>query len=442
MPMPNLYPQAALLLPVDWRDGAGLVVFRMGSTDVTMPSWDLTEGEGEPWEMLMALHGGTRQPVGTNPALGARDLVDELNVLWAAAGGIGVFTGGIDENDRVWLENDTEDIKTTGGAAFGFTPAGQDFLGGGGPWRQVADDEWPRGLVVDAQITVIGGTSAASVTLPVAGYAAQDVPTLLRPFGIGDQEDLGGASATAPNGVSLEGWLNDAIDPVGRRISAVVTDEGRVRIYWPTALGLTFSVATNAWPEFLDSLGYRGDEATAVDGNCTYLEFAHPFPSGLFPSRPIKMVPRRRKVTHTTRRLGGGASSAHLGNYRGYEITAQIDGIAVDGGPSIVSRTAEDLEHHFAEYWDEIAVNGDRVTVIRGWGDSRLSTERRNVRLFGAAADQRPLYSTLWNGEKWRGKYRCEFDADNPLERTMEWADDVAAWSELSLLVTEAGPDD
>lgn len=421
----DTYAQCALLTGLNLRGGSGLKLFEDGAaTDVDLPTYTVASGEGLYADLMVFLNGGVSQPVGTGMGAVARDFLADLNAQWTAGGGGGTFTGGFDANDKFYLENDTEDWEILGTADYAFYgyAGATGTVGGGAPFRHTATLDWTRGLVEDQTLKIDGATLGIPITIPGAAICSQDLPTLMRPYAVGDVDDLGGAQ-------TLSYIHNTAHDPDDRTISWVLDSTGRVRVYWPTSLSLSLDFSNNAYQFFLDLIGYTGNESTATTGNLTYIKFEHPALGCFFPARPIKPTPYNIDPSEAEDVRSGAIASIAADEWYGWILKGWADGKAIAG--SGLTRTAEDLDYHYRKRFRPYAKKGKRLTLIRGWGDARLHQDVLDT------TSSRLAHSTLYTSH-WRlGKWRLQVDSETVRKRDHAYDQDLAAYSEFTISARE-----
>lgn len=313
-----------------------------------------------------------------------RDLTSLLAIPWAAAGGAGTLTAGIDAAGLFYLEASDTDFAIGAGAdnaVFGFPAAGVGLVGGMAPFRRTAAQPWQRGIVELAAGLSITPSGGAAELMP-APRRVQSLPVWLRVRGSEGDADDAWAGYT----------LTDADDDDA---SWVLERDGRVTRCVPTA-------ALAAWGFNLETLrielgATRPESSDPGDG---YRSATTVTRSGLTLTTQADLAPsvvdalaatmRRTERIHASSEMAiSGQRATHLDTVeRGWEITVKVRG----GGFGI-----EQDQTALLRAFNARATGG--LTIYPQWGDRSAANGAMETRRHrpawraGSAATETLLYT-------------------------------------------------
>jgi len=331
-----------------------------------------------------------------------RSWEDELN----AGPLLGTFTTGIDEDDRVYIENATNDfeiIARPDNEAWGFAAAGTGFAGGIAPFRHTAYTNWPRGVMIipstGSSPTVAVHDGASTDYWPNDRGFTQDVPTSMRGRGVaGDIDDLGNDCLEILDDNAFTGHNTWGVDADGH----VYNDTPYYK--YPTEAD-----ATIVWidTDLRDRLGFDGTEV--IDSSTFYrwrTTATHPLPGFIKPTRPlIKLSIGTENVGSSIRKVSGAHYAAPINTYHTVDFSWHLD------GPS----DSLDLSRHWEEYVVPYLQEGMPFNLYQDWGDSRRAGLTRKNQTYGGT------YTVEFKG--YRG--RLPLYILNGVDGTLEWPDEL-----------------
>lgn len=393
MPNGTFAPRGAVALEIDARAWAGVTLFS-GPSAVALAS-SVTY-----FDDVLALLTGR-----------GSDTERSFSADMAANGtGAGNWSAGIDEDDRIYVENDAEAFDVlagAGNAVFGFDTAGQSaVLVSGTTYRATATGDWTRGTITNQQIQ-LDPASAGAFTCPSYAYQAHTIPILMRARGNADADDNYATTC-------LEAVDNDANDDPGsggdNRIRWGVTADGFVYRARPTGVAAAPTWATtDAAKDFRKALGFTGAEAEATVGGLEVLTAStRPARGLLTPSRPFERVEGRRAWSGDAVQLTGGAAAyATVDDLKLYDVAMYLDGAA-----DRIDQARHYLDG-FRPYW----APGQLANVYQDWGDGRRTLRGIDVGAGQAAYDE--LYTSQRDGEF--GRLRVRIAVDAPTEAAVRW---------------------
>lgn len=325
------------------RTLAGDDPFERGGSNVT-----LSASAGLYWDLLAFLHGyGSRD---------GDDLASVINTAWAAAGGAGVFSVGIDSDDLFWIENTVADFQVVQqNELYGTLPTG--LVGGIKPFRHTATTPWQRGCIMPTStapkliLTQAGGSPASVTVVNSGGYGVQSLPTWIRVRGSESDaddvwdgltlEDAEGTSAGDPT------WL---VGPDGRVVCTY--DSGDSDIDWLDAPAMR-------------ELGFDGSEVAASDNGRKYVTATYYAPSFLAPSRPLsECTPIVEDGTEVQRMLDGTHAVSLVGPWTSYRVGMRVDGLV---------GSTQQLDEHLPRFLRALRP-GRWATLYPQWGDTGSPT--------------------------------------------------------------------
>lgn len=391
MPNSQTAPRAGLLAEMDWTAFAGVVAFAGGNNVTVSSGWTWVD------DTLQALCG-----------LGSEDTRSLRKDAVAVGTGAGGWTFGIDEDDRFYIENDTETFDLTaaaGNAVWGLPAAGASaVLVSGTTYRLTATADWTRGNLEGATFELDPATGLA-FTLPSVAYRAQDLPTLIRTRGDGYTDDNYPATC-------IEALDNAANDATHKRIRWGISADGLVWRARPSgvAAGLTWA-GSSAATTLRRLLGFTGSESGVTTGGLVVETATHPAAGVLTPSRPVEKVTTRDRWMGSALELSDGSVAYNTVDQRtAYSLRLYIDGPAdrIDRGI------------HYAERWLRYAPPGARVNWYQDFGDTRRAqraverddaysldyTIQRNGDGYGMLRVRRAAGSTKEDGAEWPARIR------------------------------------
>ena len=346
MPRNDPCARFALMSQMDVSQWAGVNVFDRGAANITLPaSFDRFADAVD--------------------FLNDRGSVDPLADLLqtatdaAPAGPHGTWVVSIDEDDRVYFENDTSSFSlnaTAANAPLGFsTASAQIGAVTGATWTATAPSDWTRGeFVPSSSLSVtIGGDTV------LFGYRGQiqDVPVYLR----ADTLSLQDTDNTAAAASGLTRW---GVDSDGRVFCS----------YLLSATGVS-------WVEddFRDRLGFSGTETPLASGGYYVLTADYPLPGALFPTRPADSRNLVSEDVSTAASLTDGTiASNYVATHQRVSVVAWLDGPA----------DSTDLHRHWHYECRPYLHRGAPCVLYQDWGDSRLALWRPTG-----------YYSTTYTGE-------------------------------------------
>ncbi|RTL21344.1 MAG: hypothetical protein EKK55_16385 [Rhodocyclaceae bacterium] len=427
--------------PVDLRDLAGVVIFhRGGGGNVTLPSYDVDLDEGI-YEDAIAFANGRGSTADAASVNNRRDLTSD----WQAQHPDGYGEGGVritaDNKVQLWCTAAFDLEASADNAVYGLPTAGAtSVLDLGGEYRITATDDWQRGPVEDARITIDPGVDP-DFTIPRYATVAQSVVELVRRRGRTLADDGGDYEAGDYDGDDnhaadcLEALDNAVNDATLRRIRWYIDTTGHLCSSWPTSLSLaapTFDSAT-----FRARIGASGnlaadsqvDEDTVTTvGDATVWRAARPMPGVLCTTRPWIRRPRRIRGERTDaeRLIDGGAASHGISAWEDLEFEFWID------GPES-PHTEDDLSAHWGRQVLRYAPQGAPITVYMGQ-DTRRHLEVDQV------SEDVPGFSDLYSvdpcGGRWYGWVRS---VDDEAVVTLEFDDDQQGgqfWARATLRIS------
>lgn len=390
MPASNPAPPIALIGQFDARQWASVTVFKRGATNVTVSA-----SAGIFDDLLDFLNGR-----GSSTALALRTCVNTVKT------DAGTWTIGIDANDKVYIESDTATFTLAAGTgleAWGFSSGGMSASNVTGTiYRATAADQWVRGPVVNAYITIDPAGLPAAFSIPSSGgtvMAGQfnDPITAIRNRGIGDADDTAASTCL------------EAVDTSHASIRWSLTATGHVCCSRRTASTTALTWQT-AGKTLRDALGFTGSETETTSGAYSFLTATN-LPRVVW--APSTQIGRCRHVfgekSRTMRTANGAIASANLATWSGWDVELYLDG---------PDATTPDVEHIWRRWWRSVPV-GYGVTLYRHWGDPRRQLYADEV-----TADQ-PAYDLLYTSEPERGRKRCRRDPDDEQGRTPDYLGDT-----------------
>ena len=404
-PIKSLVP-CALLSEFDASQWAGVNVFDRGADHITLAS-----DAGVYDDALAFLHGFGSQT--------GRSLAADLQSRWTAAGGGGDIFIGIDEDDRVYIETDTEDFTldaSAGWAYLGFSAAGHGLVGGSAPYRRTATSDWTRGPLTWGTTgrLLITPAVGSQATLPRYTGTVQSLPTWIRAVDEADADGVWDASC-------LETLDNTAADNADRRIRWGINAAGHVYTTRPTGVAAAVTWVSTS---FRDRLGFSGNETEVTSNGVVTLTADYELPGLLRPTGLSRCLAWREESTATARESGGGVAYNHLGSWSGWDVTVYVAGDAL-GDESVT-------EHLIRRVWP-YAPLGAGLTLYREWGDPRRALRRREV----TAAQ--PAYDLLYTSERdgARGRLRCLRDPGDEARRQTQQDQDLMVRQTVRIILTD-----
>lgn len=363
-----------------------------------------------PWAgVTVATHGGGRNI--TIPAAASRflDILTALNgrgsyslaqSIAFNATGAGVWTVGIDANDRVYIQCTGDDFTVGAGLeALGFAAGGHGLVGGGGPvYRRTSPSEWVRGPVrgVDATITPTASAAFSLVGAPQRTLV-ESVPIWCVQPGTDPYDDTDGVPGTydlsflhrIATGSASPHWSLDA--------------DGHVQIAWSTSIVASFAWASSS---FRKALGFDGTETTDTSAGVVRLRANHPCPYAWVPSyAPVRMTHSRGREGTTTRLRSGEVVSSVRGRWQSMRLEVWAHGSA---------SSRNEVAHVLRRFGSKLDV-GARVTVYRERDETRYARTELE------AAGDWSAYVTPQDDGRW-GRRRY-FVSEPP--GVLEWADNL-----------------
>ena len=319
-----------------------------------------------------------------------------------------MFTAGIDADDRVYIESDTQSFDVDS-AAYGFPTTVTSV--GGGPWRATATTNWDRGVLPGAEyvrITPTGG--GGGYNCPTWSVDTQSVPVRLRSNDTSRLDDADYVDRT----LTLQYLDNDVNDPTQRRITWGINDNGHVFRAWPPGLGISPS-----WPDldFAHRLGFDGTESMVIVGSVRLLTGNNPCPGVIVPSRPVDNPVEGRSVGRlSATALNGAVYNVEHSNQDLMTISWFLDGPQDFG---------DDLWVHYLRRFLPYAHN--LVTYYQQWGDTR----RQGHELLYQD------YSLLRTQEQYRGRMICRLAPGSSATTTLEKSNRLRRRSPITTRLAE-----
>lgn len=339
------------------------------------------------------------------------DLTSLLAVPWAAAGGAGTLTAGIDAAGRFYLEASDTDFELDISAAnawFGFPDAGVGLVGGDAPFRHTAASPWRRGVFHLPEPLKIHPDGGTSEEMPTHLPRVQNLVVWLRERGeVGDADDVYA-------GLTLE-------DADVTFSTYVVEADGRV-----SRCGLTgtFSYLVDSLRVMLGSRRDPRLETDPPDGyaaDTSYVVGPLTVRTGADPAAPFLVAHsaelRRldEKAADAAVALSGQQRAVPRTHVRGWEVRMQTLGPAL--GPT---RDQSQARRAF-----NAAATG-MVTLYPAWG-AVCETRRHRPAWRAGEGDVETLLWTAaaehpdnWYGPRRGGRLICRRDPDDQLATTVE----------------------
>ena len=371
MPSATFAPLGAILHEQDWQAFAGVDLFTAGGFTVKIDA-STTRFD----DVIAAINGRGSED--------RRCLGKDISTGWTGAGTI---TAGIDENDRLWIENDTEGfdvLASADNAAFGIDVAGQSAVNTGGTvHRLTATVDWLRG-VVENKVLRLDPASGAAFDSPAYAYHAQTIPVLMRCRGVLlDADDAYPAT-------NLEALDNAATDAALLRVRWYFNGEGHIVRTRPTGVSGAPVWATTAAAKALRKvLGFTGLEAEVTAGGLEVLTASEP--AGIAPSRPFERVIDSTAWTGDAVQLTDQSAAINtVLNLRGYEVAMLLD------GPGDCRDQARDYVTRFLPTMPP----GTPCNVYQQLGDGRRTL--RDIEVDAAQPAYGLLYTSERDGERGR----------------------------------------
>lgn len=403
--------------PVDLRHLSGVALFhRGGGATVSFPTFDVDADEGI-YEDAIALANGRGSTAESATLANRRDMTSDAE--GQHPDGVGEFGFRITAGNcvQIWSTAAFDLEADADNAVFGLpvvlTAAVLDLSSG--EYRITGTQDWTRGPVVDAFITIDPG-AAPDFRVPRYATAAQGVIELIRRRGreapvngaASDAGDYDGDDNHATD--CLEALDNAVYDATLRRIRWYIDATGHLCSAWPTSLSLnapTFDSTT-----FRARVGATGimatdsqadDDTITVVGDVTIWRAALPMPGVLFTTRPWIRRPRRigGERTDAERLIDGGAASHGVSTWEDLEFEFWVD------GPES-PHTQDDLSAHWKRQVLRYAPQGAPITVYMG-EDTRRHLEVDQVNAATPAFSE--LYSADPCGGRWYGWVRSPDDS-------------------------------
>ncbi|MDP3908845.1 MAG: hypothetical protein Q8Q14_00500 [Gemmatimonadales bacterium] len=380
----------------DARPWSGVQVVTVAATPVTLPAYGTGEGVfGDAMEFLNGR--GSRDDDFGGGGISGQTLALLAQNGWTGAAT--VFTAGIDDDDRVWLESSLEDFAldaAAGNAFLGFPAGGTGNVGGGAPFRHTASAEWTRGNITNIGLVV--NPAGAGANYPIYVSRAQSVVTFVR------NQNEGDADALNPPG-NLERLIQEAIGGA-YTLRLGIDDNGHAYMAWPTGL-----IATVTWDSasFRDRLGFAGDEAIGAIGATEVLTATHPLPGlHVAPAGLEFMNPGVIDDSVAARLTSGAYVSNRVAFVPQWQLGFRLTG----------SADATDLHRHWFDQVLRYVWPGAPVTLYQHWGDPRRALMSHQV-----TADQ-PGYDLLYTSERngYQGRLDAYRSGDDQANSVVQWS--------------------
>jgi hypothetical protein len=409
VPNPLLSTRGALAAEFDARQWAGSVLYtrNSGAITVTAPA-----GWGVFGDILDLL---------TGRGSGAPPAVDTVNLAnRAAAATSTTVVASITPDDCISLRftGGTSVVLAAGAgnALWGFDPAGQVSVGGGGGTQVLtAPSTWARGNRVLVGIQLTRGGSSGSA--PKTGITVHSLLDSLRAWGSADSDDL---------------------NPTGNLSALDFTASGGEEVRWGvTADGHVFcsrkqsGYSDVAWVSttFRDALGFTGLETEVVASGYATTTATYPCPGLLTPSRPFDTIDRGQQTRF-------GASLASNG---GAYVTSWLDRV-IYGVALLLDGPADriDRQDHMLRAVLPAMPPGARVTVYQDWGDYRRSirtADTSNPAVAPRVAPYSMLYTSQRDGEY--GRLLCRRDPGESGALVATWPDRIKRRLPVTMQVAE-----
>jgi hypothetical protein len=410
VPNPLLSTRGALAAEFDARQWAGSVLYtrNSGAITVTAPA-----GWGVFGDILDLLTG---RGSGAPPAVDTTNLANRVAATTSTT-----VVASITPDDCISLRftGGTSVVLAAGAgnALWGFDPAGQVSVGGGGGTQVLtAPSTWARGNQVLTAIQLTRGGSSGSAPKP--GITVHSLLDSLRDWGSADADDLnptGNLSAldfTASGGSAEVRWG--------------VTADGHV---FCSRVVSGYSDVSWVSTSFRDALGFTGLETAVVVGSHGVTTATYPCPGLLTPSRPFDTIDRGMQARF-------GASLASNG---GAYVTAWLDRVTY-GVALLLDGPADriDRQDHMLRAVLPAMPPGARVTVYQDWGDYRRSirtADTSNPAVAPRVAPYSLLYTSQRDGEY--GRLLCRRDPGESGALVATWPDRIKRRLPVTMQVAE-----
>jgi hypothetical protein len=410
VPNPLLSTRGALAAEFDARQWAGSVLYtrNSGAITVTAPA-----GWGVFGDILDLLTG---RGSGAPPAVDTTNLANRVAATTSTT-----VVASITPDDCISLRftGGTSVVLAAGAgnALWGFDPAGQVSVGGGGGTQVLtAPSTWARGNQVLTAIQLTRGGSSGSAPKP--GITVHSLLDSLRDWGSADADDLnptGNLSAldfTASGGSAEVRWG--------------VTADGHV---FCSRVVSGYSDVSWVSTSFRDALGFTGLETAVVVGSHGVTTATYPCPGLLTPSRPFDTIDRGMQARF-------GASLASNG---GAYVTAWLDRVTY-GVALLLDGPADriDRQDHMLRAVLPAMPPGARVTVYQDWGDYRRSirtADTSNPAVAPRVAPYSMLYTSQRDGEY--GRLLCRRDPGESGALVATWPDRIKRRLPVTMQVAE-----
>ena len=413
MPGDNPGPRIWIAAEVDLRDAKTAVPLftRGGGADVTIA--DAPDYVDDVTDILNGRGSHSTRTMSADHA-----------ATWAGAGTV---VWGLDANDRVYIESDTEDFVIEAHAnntTWGFTAAEVPLVGGGAPFRQTATADWVRGVVDDKPITVTPAAAGAS-TIPSIDARGQSVIHMMRGRGaIADADDINPSNSIEVRDNAQYGTAHNIrwrLDP-----------DGFVECSWPTS-AIIFDPdwgASAAAVAFRNYLGFTGDESSTTSGNLKVFRATYPCAGVLAPTRAYVSVNHAVDQTANAVQLTSGACASNLiASIAGGTVRFYLDGPQ----DAYSDGAAADLHEHWLRSVLPHLPPGGAFELYQDAGDPRRAIRSRAVN--AAQSAYTVLSTSELNGDVGRLRlYRSPSDSPG---RKVDWAGALRRRVDTSLAFIE-----
>lgn len=434
-------PLLWFLPPVDVRHLSGVVLFhRGGGAAVSFPTFDVDADEGI-YEDSIALANGRGSSAESATLAHRRDLTSDAE--GQHPDGVGEFGFRITAGNCVQLWStaafhlEASDDNAVFGLPVVLTDAVLDL---GGEYRITGTQDWQRGPIVDAFITIDPGV-APDFRVPRYATAAQGVIELIRRRGREAPINGAGSDAGQYDGDDnhpidcLEALDNAVNDASLRRIRWYIDATGHMCSAWPTDLSLAAPTFNST--AFRDRIGATGnmaadsqaeEDTVTTTGDVTVWRAARPMPGVLMTTRPWIKRPRRigGERTESERLIDGGAASHGISTWEDLEFEFWID------GPES-PHTEDDLAAHWQRHVLKYAPQGAPITVYVG------QDTRRHIEVDEVCAEV-PAFSELYSADPCGGRfYGWVRSPDDGGEVVLEFDEDQQGgqyWAQATLRIS------
>lgn len=408
MPSLNDSPDFAMLVEVDRRANTGAILFNRGLGDTVLSSTQFFD------DQIAELNGRGRRPGQTADdylvaAFGGGAVTLTLNAQdrWVLAAGFGTTVAIAARAD-----NDV----------FGFSNFGHAAAA-----SITAPNEWRRGNVFNAQMSITYSVGPVTADFPGVPYAVHSPIYLLRERGvIADADDTNATDCIE----DLDQSAN------GGRIAWGIDDTAHVWTAYDGGAGIGAVLWNAAGAEVRAYLGFVTTElvttvaatAGSAVGVVSVLTAAYECAGVLRPTRPyVSLVDRDLASARGMRLTDGAVASSRTATHRGWILRYHVDGPA----------DSRDESLQFIEQWLPFCTPGERMTLYQDWGDPRRTiTDRASVH---TVAGGPPIY-TLLNTPERDGKQGRRILYRDPADRpdvTLSWGSRMMRRGPQSMLVLD-----